>query len=579
MVTTPIPAAPVDVSALAYAPPATPPVAPGEPPELVPFESDDELAGVHTPPAAAQRLRTELAKFKAFTPIPERRRDYREYIGAFTPQPNIKHDLVADTVDTSAALSVFAASLDFDDQYQPTPTRPQSAQGSHPRETSDELPLMLDPDVQPQAAEAVAAVSATPVAPKDSAAAAGAGSPGLLYPVYDDGKLVGYMAVPAAAPAAAAVPPPAAVAPPAVAAAASVAAAPEQVAFRAPSQQQQQQAALSTLSQVAAPYVPQAAAPSMSLPLADMSINHSHGHHHNRRHGKGDVHAQQAEDWSVDVTSLDIMSLRGKILDVARDHTGSRALQKRLDRGCTDVEKQLIFDEVEPKCSELMMHMFGNYVVQKLFEHGLPHHVRVLSEKLRGNVLVLTLSPYGCRVIQKALESVDQAHRDMVVEELTGQVPRCVQDQNGNHVIQKCIETMPGRVSFIVGAFRNNVQNLAMHAYGCRVIQRLLEFCKQAVEVTPIIEEVLSSVDQLVGDRYGNYVVQHVIINGEASHRYCFAWTCTHTRTHIHRAYIFGKLKGSTLALARGKFSSNVVEKMFEYGSHEERTAMLHEVR
>lgn len=61
----------------------------------------------------------------------------------------------------------------------------------------------------------------------------------------------------------------------------------------------------------------------------------------------------------------------------------------------------------QPHSLELMIDVFGNYVIQKYFEYGTPEQKRLLSEKLRGNVLSLATQMYGCRVIQKALEHIE----------------------------------------------------------------------------------------------------------------------------------------------------------------------------
>ncbi|KAL1060847.1 hypothetical protein V6Z11_1Z065800 [Gossypium hirsutum] len=116
----------------------------------------------------------------------------------------------------------------------------------------------------------------------------------------------------------------------------------------------------------------------------------------------------------------------------------------------------------------LMTDVFGNYVIQKFFEHGTESQRAELATQLTGHVLPLSLQMYGCRVIQKALEVVD----------LDGSIMKCVHDQNGNHVIQKCIECVPqDRIQFIISAFYGQVVALSTHPYGCRVIQRVLEHC------------------------------------------------------------------------------------------------------
>ena len=134
---------------------------------------------------------------------------------------------------------------------------------------------------------------------------------------------------------------------------------------------------------------------------------------------------------------------------------------------------------------------------------------------------------------------------------------KCVRDQNGNHVIQvldeECMivnDLQDRNVSnarhlrpcnslskISSGRFgsqlhfgkdvdlRSKVVQLAMHPYGCRVIQRILEHCKHdqastnrgdfkmkelkpVGQVAPILSEIVRSAKELVHDQYGNYVVQ-----------------------------------------------------------------------
>lgn len=50
-----------------------------------------------------------------------------------------------------------------------------------------------------------------------------------------------------------------------------------------------------------------------------------------------------------------------------------------------------------------MVDVFGNYVIQKFFEHGTSDQKRILADKICGHVLALSLQMYGCRVIQKVV--------------------------------------------------------------------------------------------------------------------------------------------------------------------------------
>ena len=48
-----------------------------------------------------------------------------------------------------------------------------------------------------------------------------------------------------------------------------------------------------------------------------------------------------------------------------------------------------------------MTDVFGNYVIQKFFEHGNQLQKSILAKQMEGHVLTLSTQMYGCRVVQK----------------------------------------------------------------------------------------------------------------------------------------------------------------------------------
>ena len=59
----------------------------------------------------------------------------------------------------------------------------------------------------------------------------------------------------------------------------------------------------------------------------------------------------------------------GHIVEFSGDQHGSRFIQQKLETA-EDPEKQLVFEEILPSALQLMTDVFGNYVIQKFFEHG-----------------------------------------------------------------------------------------------------------------------------------------------------------------------------------------------------------------
>jgi mRNA-binding protein PUF3 len=88
------------------------------------------------------------------------------------------------------------------------------------------------------------------------------------------------------------------------------------------------------------------------------------------------------------------------VVEFAGDQHGSRFIQQKLETANSEV-KEKIFKELESNSLQLMQDVFGNYVIQKFFEHGDQTQKKILASKMKGNVSTLANQMYACRVVQK----------------------------------------------------------------------------------------------------------------------------------------------------------------------------------
>jgi len=299
---------------------------------------------------------------------------------------------------------------------------------------------------------------------------------------------------------------------------------------------------------------------------------------HGTPHGAGsplldEFRAMKNRDWTMH-------QIVGHVVEFCQDQNGSRFIQQRLEMGDV-IEQQIVVKEVLPEIRRLRNDVFGNYVVQKLFDFGSPQVKSDLRATLKGEMLQLSLQMYGCRVVQKALETLDEADLPGLLMEFHHNVLSCIHDQNGNHVIQKCIEVVSkrarkarsngdekmysflnGQIDFVIQDVLVNAETLSCHPYGCRVLQRVLEHCDQ-VRKTEVLDEIMLSHRKLLDDQYGNYVIQHVLQYGR----------------EVDRDSILEiVVESGLLRLARQKFASNVVEKLLKYGNGPQRRAVVREM-
>ena len=270
-----------------------------------------------------------------------------------------------------------------------------------------------------------------------------------------------------------------------------------------------------------------------------------------------------------------LADLVGHVVAFCQDQHGSRFIQQRLEV-CNDSDKQIIFDEIVVAAPSLLTDVFGNYVLQKLFEYGTLEQCEGLARMLENQCVQLSMQMYGCRVVQKALEYVGTDRLIAIVSEFENPpvLLRCVHDANGNHVIQKCIEVVSKasaeatdpemaeflnlRINFILDAFKGRIKELSSHPYGCRVIQRLLEHCSSDHKTT-VLEELRQYYSELVQDCYGNYVIQFVMQHG---------W-------EVDRASLIKEVQTNLLDFSQHKFASNVVEKCLQFANKRDRDEMI----
>lgn len=249
-------------------------------------------------------------------------------------------------------------------------------------------------------------------------------------------------------------------------------------------------------------------------------------------------------------------------MDHCQTQDGSRQLQARLASPlCAPEEFELLHDEILPSVVHLMSNKFGNYVVQKLMEHGTPDHRKSLAKAMEGNVLSLASQLYGCFVLQTALEVFEEDDRAMIAEELKQHVLECIDHHHANHVLRKCVEVLPyDKAAFVFRHLEGNVEEIARHVYGCRLLQLVLIKYKDHIgDIQKLIDELVQAVNALACDTYGNYVVQHLVVYGDPYYK-----------SNVHQM-----LLSKLVSLLQHQAASHVIEKMYEHGSREEREAIL----
>lgn len=245
-------------------------------------------------------------------------------------------------------------------------------------------------------------------------------------------------------------------------------------------------------------------------------------------------------------TPINMKYILANFMDACKDQNGSRIIQQYFEKADRE-DKEKLFQQILANSNALLADMFGNYVIQKILELGSIQQKLKIFDLLKGRIFMLSQHTYSCRVIQKALEEFKNNGpvQDEIIKELSVDIVCLVEDQNGNHVIQKCVETLPAeKLGLIIDKVTEKLEKLPFHAFGCRVIQRVLEY-STFEQTAPLLKKIMAKCLECCESQYGNYIMQHILEKGP----------------HSEKDTLLDVLKNNFVRLSLNKFASNVVEK------------------
>jgi len=186
-----------------------------------------------------------------------------------------------------------------------------------------------------------------------------------------------------------------------------------------------------------------------------------------------------------------------------------------------------------------------------------------IVSSVKGKVWILAYDHNGNHVIQKSITKMNA-----FLHEAKGLKQAQHDDQLEPKAGKECCDTthamLVKSLDIIVDEVTASIKDLAIHPYGCRVVQRLIEHSvdtHRTKVLDCISNQGLSG--PLINHEYGNYVVQRMLAYGRG----------------VDKETIFETIIASDIwKLSKMKYSSNVVETMLTHGSAEQRHKIIEEM-
>ncbi|KAJ0048016.1 hypothetical protein Pint_16853 [Pistacia integerrima] len=215
---------------------------------------------------------------------------------------------------------------------------------------------------------------------------------------------------------------------------------------------------------------------------------------------------------------------------------------------CSIEDKVSVFKEVLPHASKLMTDIFGNYFIQKFFEHGSPEQRKELAEKLVGQMLPLSL--------QIVLEHCsDEQQGQCIVDETLESAYVLAQEQYGNYVTRHVLERgKSNERSQIISKVAGKIVQLSQHKYASNVVEKCLEY-GDAAERELLIEEIIGQSEENDNLLFLNF---HVSDNDEGPIFYVVK-KILEKCNDIQRAALINRIKVHCQALKKYTYGKHIV--------------------
>ena len=119
-----------------------------------------------------------------------------------------------------------------------------------------------------------------------------------------------------------------------------------------------------------------------------------------------------------------------------------------------------------------MKNVFGNYVIQLLFEKGSPERINEFYQTMLKQCVRLSFDAFGCRIIQKALVCLPiEKKKEIIAKFDEKMLVEMMFSEEGNYIVQCIIlHFPPEEIQFIIRLVHTKVLQLCKDKRGCRVI-------------------------------------------------------------------------------------------------------------
>ena len=234
---------------------------------------------------------------------------------------------------------------------------------------------------------------------------------------------------------------------------------------------------------------------------------------------------------------------------MGKDQGACRYIQKLLNDNPTE-SLNALYVPICKNVLQLINDPFGNYLIQKIITLLNDEQLYEILKIISPFFFEICCNTHGTRVLQKLVEHSNAPKvKGYFFELLKPLITPLLKQLNGTFVVQKFAEVNSKEYGQEINEIIvENSPVLSTHRHGCCVIQKYLEL-KDPIMTPNLLNKLIDNCLLLIIDQFGNYVIQTILLMGDKNYGNRLA----------------EKIVENVVYYAKHKYSSNVVEKCFDY--------------
>jgi len=295
-----------------------------------------------------------------------------------------------------------------------------------------------------------------------------------------------------------------------------------------------------------------------------ISLESNNNNNNNKNNPLSKQQNQQPYSSKSKYSIMSFEEILKQLFTIAKKQTGCRYLQKLISNSSPDedIVNKHFFPKLFPqKFLDLSNDLFGNYLIQKMLPYLNNDNLFSLTNLINKYLIKLCLNPHGTRVVQVFVEQIKSNNQLLIsfTNNLIPIMPKIITDLNGSFVLihYATVIAYPNN-NIIFNFLANNIIEVSRKSYSCSALQKCIDIGNE-IQKNLLLESISKNSKYLILNQFGNYVIQYVI---------------TKNIVNINDKIIEGFLD-NIIFLAKQKYSSNVIEKCFDFCSQEMRNKII----